>query len=177
MLMLMQLNKSTAIFGIDLAITIPLIYAWLDPVGWVKITKTSTDVVIASDASTAIGIDAAITSHLPSRFSHCSTSSHSPTLLLCSFSHYSTTLLLCSHSAAHCQDWLTSAWGFLRDALVEITFSIIVANTSSACSNEIPFLFFSPLEKRTGQGVVFICPLLITNTFYAIIQSVCKYRR
>ena len=69
---------------------------------------------------------------------------------------------LCSHSTAHCQDWLTSAaWGFLRDALVEITFSIIVANTSSARSNEMPFLFFSPLEKRTRQGVVFICPLLI----------------
>ena len=154
------------------------IYTWLGPVGRVKITKTLTDVVIASDASTANGIDAAITSHLPSRFSHCSTSSHSPTLLLCSTSHHSTTLLLSSHSAAHRQDWLTSAaWGFLRDALVEITFSIIVANTSSAPSNEMPSLFFSPLEKRTRQGVVFICPLLKPNTFYAIIQSVCKYRR
>ena len=66
------------------------IYAWLDPVGRVKITKTSTDVVIASDASTANGIDAAITSHLSLPFLPLLLLfpfSHSPTLLFCCFSH------------------------------------------------------------------------------------------
>ena len=63
------------------------IYAWLDPVGRVKITKTSTDVVIASDASTANGIDAiTITSHLSLPFL--------PLLLLFPFSHSATLLLL-----------------------------------------------------------------------------------